>query len=150
MDIECAICHCVTCGADTQMIDGEMYCDACAKLANREGFVYLASPYTHPESEVRRLRFDLACAAAAHMMRQGRVVFSPIAHSHPIARYGLPDDLEFWMRQDGPLLDAADSVAVLMLPGWEASEGVAWEIDRATEACKHVEYIRPSAVGIQE
>ena len=33
MDIECAICHCVTCGADTQMIDGEMYCDACAELS---------------------------------------------------------------------------------------------------------------------
>jgi len=151
MNPECVICHCVTRGADTQMIDGEMYCDVCAELAERRGYIYLASPYTHPEKEVRRLRFDIACAAAAHLMRSGRVVFSPIAHSHPIHFHGLDGmDHGFWMRQDGPLLDAADSVVVLMLPGWDTSAGVAWEIDRAIEAGKPVEYLRPEDAGIKE
>ena len=54
--------------------------------------IYLASPYTHHDPEVRLERYRAVCRAAAGLIRQGRVVFSPIAHSHAITEHGLPGD----------------------------------------------------------
>lgn len=95
--------------------------------------IYLASPYTHADPAVMQSRFEAACRAAAVLMRAGRAVFSPIAHSVPIARHGrLPaTDLAFWMAVDRPLLEACDEMVVLRLPGWEQSLGVAEELRMA-------------------
>ncbi len=54
--------------------------------------IYLASPYSHPDAVVREYRFRAACQAAASVMRSGQHVFSPIAHSHAIAEYGVATD----------------------------------------------------------
>jgi hypothetical protein len=62
--------------------------------------IYLASPYSHPDAEVRERRFDAACRAAAALICQGKTIFSPIAHSHAICRYGVPLDWRFWQRHD--------------------------------------------------
>jgi hypothetical protein len=59
--------------------------------------IYLCSPYTHPDPAVREARYEAACRTAAHLMRSGKIVFSPIAHSHGIAQYGLPKDWSFWI-----------------------------------------------------
>ena len=50
-------------------------------------YVYLATPYSHPDSGVREFRFVESCATAAKLMNIGFPVVSPIAHSHPIAAY---------------------------------------------------------------
>jgi hypothetical protein len=98
--------------------------------------IYLASPYSHPDPEVRQARHDAACRCAARLMAGGQVVFSPIAHSHAIAAF-LPPVLcmswGFWKSQDFPLLEKADTLLVLRLDGWEQSVGVAAEIARARE-----------------
>ena len=82
--------------------------------------VYLATPYSPPDPFVRNDRYEQAVMAAASMMAQGWVVFSPIAHSHHVAEF-LPDgtamDHDFWMRQDLPILDRCDLLAVLMIDG---------------------------------
>ena len=57
-----------------------------------DGLIYLASPYSHPDFVVRQRRFDADCQATATMVRAGLIVFSPIAYSHPLTRYGLPGD----------------------------------------------------------
>ena len=44
--------------------------------------IYLASPYSHPDPSVREQRFQNACRIAAELMRSGRIVYSPVAHSH--------------------------------------------------------------------
>lgn len=107
-------------------------------------FAYLASPYTHPDPHVMHLRYHAACKAAAALMAQGKVVFSPIAHSHPICDH-LPDDkrtdFDFWMAQDLPVLRAADELVVLKLPGWGMSRGVHREIQEATDMGKPVTYL---------
>lgn len=96
------------------------------------GFVYLASPYTHQDPEVRAQRFDRVCREAGRMMAAGEAVFCPIAHSHPI-ELALPgiEGFDFWMRQDVPILRHASRMVVLMLDGWSESKGVAHEIDVA-------------------
>ncbi len=58
--------------------------------------IYLASPYSHPDARVRQRRFEEACQAAAAITRAGLSVFSPISHSHPIARYGVPTGWDYW------------------------------------------------------
>ena len=105
--------------------------------------IYLASPYSHPLPAVRDLRFRMACDFAARLMAAGDVVYSPIAHSHPIAEYLPPErtlDHDFWMAMDLPVLERADKVLVLRLQGWERSRGVAAEIKHATAKRVPVEF----------
>jgi hypothetical protein len=106
--------------------------------------IYLASPYTHADPAVRQRRFEAACQAAARLIRQGKTVFSPIAHSHTICRYGLPLDWQFWQPHDRRYLQACDEVIVLMLDGWEESAGVQAEIAIARELGKPVSFIAAS------
>ena len=87
--------------------------------------IYLASPYTDPDPVVMEQRFDAVCRKAGELMKVGEVVYSPIAHTHPIAvRTGLPRDWEYWQRFDREMLRGASEVRILKLPGWETSKGV--------------------------
>jgi len=104
--------------------------------------IYLASPYTHPDHDVMEQRFDAACRAAGHLMAQGPVVFSPIAHTHPIAvRCELPRGWEFWEQFDREFVLASEKLIVLQLDGWDASKGVAAEVRMAEESGIPVEYM---------
>ncbi len=79
-------------------------------------------------------RFDAVCRKAGELMKGGLVIYSPIAHCHPIAvRTGLPRDWSFWQKLDHDMIRGASAVWVLQLPGWETSKGVAAEIGIATE-----------------
>ena len=58
---------------------------------------YIASPCTHADPAVCHQRFEDVCHYVAERMLQGAVVYSPIAHSHPICeRFKLPVTWEFW------------------------------------------------------
>ncbi|MCC7424464.1 MAG: DUF1937 family protein [Planctomycetaceae bacterium] len=103
--------------------------------------IYLASPYTHPDTQVREQRFREACRATAGLMLAGHAVFSPILHSHPLVGHGLPAAWDFWERIDREHLQRCDEVLVLMLDGWEESVGVAAEIRIAGELGKPVGYL---------
>lgn len=91
--------------------------------------VYLASPYSHDDPSVREDRFQAACRAAAHLMRAGLRVFSPIAHTHPILLASdLPTGWEFWEAYDEAVLRACRALVVLKLDGWKDSTGVRGEV----------------------
>jgi hypothetical protein len=114
--------------------------------------VYLASPYSPigvsdqgMASIIREDRFRAACRAAAYLMRQGKVVFAPIAHSHYIdAFFSAPESGEFWKRQDEPYLTLlCTEMVVLMLPGWEQSSGVRHEIEVAQFRGIPITYLEP-------
>jgi hypothetical protein len=108
---------------------------------------YLASPYTHPDAAIREWRFNAACEAAAALMRRGYVVFSPIAHGHPISRYGLPGDWSFWQEHCRSMLVRMDELLVLTLDGWEESEGVNAELRMAGEFGIVVTYVSCTGEG---
>jgi len=111
--------------------------------------IYLGQPYSHADPAVRQWRFDAACRATAALMRAGLVVFSPVAHSHPLTRYGLPGDWRFWERSDRAMLEACDTLAILALDGWKESVGVGAEIRIAFELGLPVFLIDPARVGIR-
>lgn len=103
--------------------------------------IYLASPYSHPNQSTRELRFYMVCEFAARLANAGHLLFCPIAHTHPMERYGLPSEWAFWRRFDQPFIDKCDELWVLMLPGWSRSTGVQYEIGQFLDAHKPIKYL---------
>lgn len=94
--------------------------------------IYIASPYSHESSDIMRDRFEAVCDYAGRLMQMGHVVYSPIAHSHPIAmRVGLPTDWDYWKTFDHAMITRSTSLMVFQLPGWNESVGVTAEIQMA-------------------
>ena len=106
--------------------------------------IYLASPFSHPDAGVRQQRFEAACRAAAALIRQGKTVFAPIAHSYGICAHGIPHDWQFWQRHDRRYLEVCDEVVVLMLDGWQESVGIQAEVAIAREFGKPVTFLSAS------
>jgi hypothetical protein len=107
--------------------------------------IYLASPYSHMDRTVEALRFGEVCRIAGVLMSRGLIVFSPIAHTHPIAeRCDLPRGWDYWKHFDEEFIDASEKVIVAMMPGWEQSKGIAGEIRIAKEKGIPVEYLDPN------
>lgn len=98
------------------------------------GYIYLAQPYSHEDDLIIQHRVNEAFKATARLMAQGKVVFSPIVHTHELSQYvpqRLAQSHAFWMEQDIAILRHASELYVLMLPGWLQSKGVAEELEIA-------------------
>lgn len=92
-------------------------------------YVYLASPYSHDDPEVRRQRYEAAKQAVAQIAALGVPVYSPIVHWHSIAlENGLPTDAAFWQTQNDSLMLASGGIWIFCLDGWRQSKGVEAEI----------------------
>lgn len=101
--------------------------------------IYLASPYSSPDAAIMEWRFDAVCRAAGLLMKAGHVVYSPIAHSHPIAmRCNMPTDFEFWRHIDETMIARCDEVVVLLIDGWAGSAGIGSEIEIARRLNKPI------------
>ncbi len=110
--------------------------------------IYLASPYSHKKKYNRLYRFLAACRHAAEMMQAGALVYSPIAHGHPIATASdsLGTDFNAWARHNRAMLYACESLHVLKIDGWEDSDGVKNEIEIAQERGIKIEFSNPSEI----
>lgn len=103
---------------------------------------YVASPYSHPEQQVRTARYTAVCELVGMLSRKHLVVFSPIAHYHTAAVLcRLPTDANWWKFVNSVYLQLADELCVACLPGWEDSIGVQWEIEFAVAHDKPITYI---------
>lgn len=105
--------------------------------------IYLACPYSHPDPEVRKSRYEAVNIAAAKIILSGHVVYSPISHSHGITNTGLPMDWNFWKRIDQEFIRWADQVWILQLEGWRNSHGVKAEMNLAFNELKLVRLVSP-------
>lgn len=106
--------------------------------------IYLACPYRHDERAVRVYRFECVTKVAGELMRQGKVVFSPITHCHPIASaVDLPTTWEYWQYFDRAFLERCSQLVVLCLWGWRESVGVQAEIAMAKELRIPTDYLCP-------
>lgn len=107
-------------------------------------YIYLASPYSHPEASVRQERHLAACKKSAQYANKGIPHFSPIAQSHHVADHMAEEkrmDFDLWMKLDLPLLRMASELHVLCIDGWRQSRGVTREIEYADQLgipVKHV------------
>lgn len=109
----------------------------------RDGLIYLATPYSHPDKAVRQSRFEVVNAVAARLIGEGYLIYSPISHSHPIALAGqLPTGWDYWERYDRLILSVCSQLIVVCQNGWSESVGVKAEIDTAREIGLPVSFMR--------
>lgn len=113
-----------------------------ADLPKIDPYWYLASPYSKYPGGTEAA-FQEVCKAAAQLIAAGVPVYSPIAHTHPIALHGDMDPLdhEIWLPADMPLMKAAGGLLVLMMDTWQDSYGVSVEIGIFEGAGKPVHYM---------
>lgn len=110
--------------------------------------LYLASPFSHDDPEVREARYKAALAETALMLSSGHNVFSPICYSYQFERDCGLSDWAFWMRVDLDILSRCGEVHVLMLPGWDVSRGVKAEIEHARKIGKPIKLRKPEASNL--
>ena len=108
--------------------------------------IYLASPYSHPDEQVRVDRYEAVSAMAASIIvkTKGQIMpFAPITHSHPlfVLKPETGSDFTAWQGFDEWMIRACDELWVLTLKGWDKSVGVTAEIEYAKSMGKHVEYV---------
>lgn len=111
------------------------------------GYWYLGGPYSKYPDGIDSA-FDRVVEARGLLVRAGIPAFSPIVHSHPVARKcGIdPHDHSIWLPAERPMLDAATGLIVLMLESWEISYGLAQEIELFRSAGKPIVYMAPGVV----
>lgn len=115
----------------------------------RYSLCYLATPYSKYSAGLDKA-FEDAAALAASLLVEGVKVYSPIAHTHPLAKYSHLDPLdhEIWLPFDEAMMAAADALIVAHMDGWQDSYGIAHEIDYFTKAGKPIYDLEPSSFAI--
>jgi len=102
-----------------------------SQLQRKDALCYLATPYSrYFDGDLERAFVD-ASKLAAKLLLAGVKVYSPIAHTHPLAIHGNLDPLDhsIWLPFDEAMMDAAHILIVAHMDGWQESKGVAHEIE---------------------
>lgn len=93
--------------------------------------IYLASPYSHENAQMRSHRAGVASQCAADFMDNTNTVYCPVAHGHCIVNFSpraANFTHDFWMRHCRCMLMSCDMLYVLPLEGWRESKGMEEEI----------------------
>lgn len=114
------------------------------------GLCYLATPYSKFPAGIDNA-FKVACRLTAELIRVGIKVYSPIAHTHPIALYGQIDPLDhdIWMPFDTAMMDKADALLIAQMESWEISKGIAIEVDYFLLNGKPIFYLNPQSLHVE-
>ncbi len=107
--------------------------------------IYLAHPYSHKDAAIREARFQSANRIAGILMKAGKLIFSPISHTHPIALVtDLPVSWEFWKLYDLEMLKACEALIVVTAEGWKESIGVQAEMEIMRELNRPIIFYEPT------
>lgn len=104
-------------------------------------FAYIATPFTLFHGGLDEA-WKEACRVTAEFIRRGVPVYSPIAHTHPVAIHGGidPVDHALWMKADQAMMESASDLYVIQMPGWNESKGIEMEIEAFRKASKPITY----------
>ena len=112
-----------------------------------DALCYLATPYSKYAAGIDRAFID-AAKLAALLLRAGLKVYSPIAHTHPLAIHGKldPFDHSTWLPFDHAMMKACDVLLVAHMDGWQESHGIAEEIKYFAAAGKPIFDLDPQTL----
>ena len=106
--------------------------------------IYLASPYSSEDDDLMERRYRLVLEFLAKCAEEHLVIYSPIAHWHPIAKlYDLPRGEKYWRFNNREMIYLCTQLLVLNLPGWRDSVGVARDIKYAQTYHKRIDHVKP-------
>jgi hypothetical protein len=109
------------------------------QMRTHKPYIYVATPYSrHPQG--REVAYLQACEAGSYFLHQKVPSFVPIVYFHPIHMIdgAEADNLEFWIEADRPFIETSAGMALVKLPGWEYSSGIAEEKRLFKEAKKPI------------
>lgn len=111
--------------------------------------VYLATPYSKYPFGIEAA-FREAASIACALMKTHIKVYSPIAHTHPLAVYGKLDPLDhaIWLPFDEAMMEASDALVVTHMDGWADSYGIQHEVDFFLSARKPIFDLEPATFEI--
>ena len=100
---------------------------------------YIASPYSHSDPKIVTERYEKVKRLAAYLCSKQFFIFSPVLHWHDTAlSHALPGHWEFWKDYNLHMLDLCQSMLLFRIDGWEASVGVAAEIQHCRATNKSI------------
>lgn len=106
------------------------------------GYYYLASPYTSDNSKERKKRYLKNLEAMSLFINHEISVFSPIAHTHPIATlYDLPTSSIYWNRFDEAFVKNSIGMIFVLIDGWLKSKGMKHEFELVKKRQSYPLYI---------
>ena len=114
--------------------------------------IYIASPYSDPDVEVRNKRALKVTKYAGFLHGRGVVAISPIVYGHALVQVTptLGGDIYSWERFCKALLSKCTSIDLLMLNGWKDSAGIEMELEKAEALDMCVRFIRPEDYLIKD
>lgn len=114
--------------------------------------IYLASPFSHKDKGIQKLRWALVSYVGAQLVNEGHHIFGPITESYTYTQFGVDgSEWEFWEAHDKLMLKKCDELWIVMIKGWETSVGVGAEMDYANANNMPIKYIDPELyVTIEE
>lgn len=106
--------------------------------------IYLASPYSHSNDDIREMNYKIVSKIAANMISEGNVVLSPISYGHNLLNFcEMPSDWDFWYNFCVTFLLKCDELIVVKMAGWDVSKGVLEEIEIAKKHNIKISFIEP-------
>lgn len=103
--------------------------------------IYLAAPYTHPDSQVIIKRMVQFSVVDAHLCKEGLITVSPLSKHWLAIHTDIPLTWEFWKTYSEKLMERCDALYVITLDGWKESEGVQREIELAEKMSLEIKYL---------
>ena len=103
--------------------------------------IYLAAPYTHADPDIVAQRMAQFCIVDAHLCKQGLITVSPLSKHLMKYHTNIPLTWEFWKTYSEKLMEKCDALYVIMLDGWDTSEGVQAEIQLAKKMLLEIKYL---------
>jgi len=103
--------------------------------------IYLAAPYTSNDPEIVDMRMAQFCHVDAKLCHQGLITVSPLSKHFIKDHAAIPLTWEFWKTYSEKLMEKCDAVYVIMLYGWDVSEGVLAEIELAKKMSLEIKYL---------
>jgi Domain of unknown function (DUF1937) len=113
--------------------------------------IYLCSPYAKSPIGMWPA-YKEAARIAGRLTDKGMEIFSPIAHSHPMAMYGNLDPFDdmVWQKRNLPFMEFCAGCLVATMDGWRDSKGVSAEIYLFNKSGKPIRYVDPETLAITE
>jgi hypothetical protein len=111
---------------------------------------YLATPYTHYRGGLDKAHSE-ASRIAGKLLWSGVMVYSPIAHSHPLAIHGSLDPLEveLWYKHNELMMDRCDTLIVAHMAGWDKSDGIVHETNYFLAMYKPIFDLDPQSLSMK-
>ena len=126
----------------TAPLPGFLPADALDEFERFDGhLIYLAAPLGHHNPAVRAGRFDSANRYFGYLVRERKLVFSPLSLGASLDAADFSNSV--WYALGLQFLARCDEMRILALDGWEESVGVGLEIRYARQLRLPIYVVNP-------